>query len=41
MLYQAISYAIDADKADDLLKYDGSLILERTKGEIAARCDKE
>ena len=30
-------YRIDPQKADDLLEYDGSLILERTKGEIAAR----
>lgn len=41
MLYQAINFRIDPDKADELLEYDGSLILERTKGEIAARCDKE
>lgn len=40
-LYQAINYRIDADKADELLKYDGSVLLERTKGEIGARCDKE
>jgi len=41
MLYQAISYKVDPDEADELLQYDGSIILERTKGEIAARCDKE
>jgi hypothetical protein len=41
MLYQAIDYRIDPSKADALLTYDGSVILERTKGEIAARCDKE
>lgn len=41
MLCQTISYRIDAEKADELLQYDGSVILERTKGEIAARCDKE
>ncbi len=41
MLYQAINYRIDPAKADALLNYDGSIILERTKGEIAARCDKE
>lgn len=40
-LYQAIDYRIDPSKADDLLLYDGSLLLERTKGEIGARCDKE
>jgi hypothetical protein len=41
MLYQAIAYKIDPDEADKLLQYDGSVILERTKGTIAARCDKE
>jgi hypothetical protein len=41
MLYQSIAYRIDPEKADELIQYDGSVILERTKGEIAARCDKE
>lgn len=41
MLYQSINYEIKPDTADELLEYDGSVILERTKGEIAARCDKE
>ncbi len=26
---------------DDLAMYDGSVVLERTSGEISARCDKE
>jgi hypothetical protein len=41
MLYQTISYRVDPQDADDLLAYDGSIILERTKGELGARCDKE
>lgn len=41
MLYQSIGYRIEPEKADELIQYDGSVILERTKGEIAARCDKE
>jgi len=41
MLYQSIAYRIEPDHADELIQYDGSIILERTKGEIAARCDKE
>jgi hypothetical protein len=41
MLYQAVNYRIDSDDADELIAYDGSVVLERTKGEIAARCDKE
>ena len=41
MLYQSINHKIDPKHADELLEYDGSVILERTKGEMAARCDKE
>jgi hypothetical protein len=41
VLRQVINYKIVSDKADELLAYDGSVILERTKGEISARCDKE
>lgn len=40
-LYQAVNFRIDPQKADELLAYDGSIVLDRTKGEIAARCDKE
>jgi hypothetical protein len=41
MLYQSIAYRIEPEDVDDLIQYDGSVILERIKGEIAARCDKE
>jgi hypothetical protein len=42
MLYQAIAYRVaDSDKVESLFQYDGSVIVERTKGELAARCDKE
>lgn len=41
MLKQTISYQVPIDKFDDLAEYDGSVIVERTKGEISARCDKE
>jgi hypothetical protein len=41
MLKQTISYQVPTDKYDDLAEYDGSVIVERTKGEISARCDKE
>ncbi len=41
MLKQTISYRVPSDKFDELAEYDGSVIVERTKGEIAARCDKE
>jgi hypothetical protein len=41
VLEQVINYRVSTDKVDDLAKYDGSVIVERTKGELSARCDKE
>lgn len=41
LLEQAIAYRTPVDKYDDLASYDGSVIVERTKGEMSARCDKE
>jgi hypothetical protein len=41
VLEQFIDYRVPVDKFDDLAAYDGSVIVERTKGEISARCDKE
>jgi hypothetical protein len=29
------------DKFDDIAKFDGSILLDRTKGEAAGRCDSE
>lgn len=41
LLEQFIDYRVPPDKFDELARYDGSVIVERTKGEISARCDKE
>ena len=41
VMEQIIDYKVPPDKFDDLARYDGSVIVERTKGEISARCDKE
>ncbi|WP_412063493.1 hypothetical protein [Rubrivirga sp. IMCC45206] len=41
LLEQFIDYQVPPDRFDDLAQYDGSVIAERTKGEISARCDKE
>ena len=41
LLEQAINYRAPIEKYDDLARYDGSVIVERTKGEMSARCDKE
>lgn len=38
---QFIDYKVPTDKYSDLAAYDGSVIVERTKGEMSARCDKE
>lgn len=41
VLEQFVDYEVPADKFDELAMYDGSIIVERTKGEMSARCDKE
>lgn len=41
VLEQFVNYMVPADKFDELASYDGSVICERTKGEMSARCDKE
>jgi hypothetical protein len=41
MLEQFIDYGVPADKFDDLAEYDGSVVVQRTVGEMSARCDKE
>ena len=41
LLEQAIDYQVPLGKYDDLARYDGSVIPERTKGQLSARCDKE
>lgn len=41
MLEQAIDYKVKPEMFDELAKFDGSVIVERTKGQISARCDKE
>jgi hypothetical protein len=41
LLEQSINYKPDPEKFDDLAQFDGSVIAERTKGTLAARCDKE
>lgn len=41
VMQQWIDYRAPADLYDELATYDGSVVLERTAGEISARCDKE
>ncbi len=41
VMQQWVDYKAPADKYDELAAYDGSVVLERTSGEMSARCDKE
>jgi hypothetical protein len=41
VLEQTINYKVPTQKIDDLWAFDGSLLLDRTKGEISSRCDQE
>ena len=38
---QFIDYHVPPEKLSELAKFDGSLIVERTAGEVSARCDME
>jgi hypothetical protein len=41
VLRQGIALDVPVAKFSELAAYDGSVIVERTKGEISARCDQE
>lgn len=41
VLKQVVDYKVPADKADEIAQFDGSVLIDRTKGEVAVRCDKE
>ncbi len=41
VMQQFIDYKVPLNMYDDLARYDGSVVLERTAGEMSARCDKE
>lgn len=40
-LAHTIRYRVPTDKADDLFEFDGSVIIDRTAGELTAKCDSE
>lgn len=41
VMQQYIEYKVPPEKFDELAEYDGSVVAERTNGELSARCDKE
>lgn len=40
-LKQTIDYRVPPEKACDIAEFDGSVIIDRTAGELSARCDLE
>jgi hypothetical protein len=40
-LTQVIDYRVPPERFDDVAKFDGSILVDRTRGEVAARCDSE
>ncbi|WP_257348605.1 hypothetical protein [Pseudalkalibacillus decolorationis] len=41
VIEQFIDYKVPIDLFSELAKFDGSVIVERTKGEVSSRCDME
>ncbi|HEY4211085.1 MAG TPA: hypothetical protein VGM84_06375 [Steroidobacteraceae bacterium] len=41
ILEQAVSYKVPPEKIADLVRYDGSLGVDRTRGELSVHCDTE
>lgn len=41
VMEQVVDLSVPPEKVDDLAAYDGSVVVDRTQGEISARCDKE
>ncbi len=41
VMEQFISYKVPVNKFSDLARFDGSVVCNRTVGEMSARCDKE
>ncbi len=40
-LEHVVNFNVPTDKVGDLAKFDGSIIVDRTRGTISARCDSE
>lgn len=40
-LTQVIDYKVPVDRISDIARFDGSCLVDRTAGEVAARCDSE
>lgn len=40
-LYQTVDYNVPEDKVEDVIRMSGSILIDRVKGEVTARCDDE
>ena len=41
VLEQTLSYRVPFEKMNEIIIFDGSLVIDRTRGTISARCDRE
>ncbi|HTT02101.1 MAG TPA: hypothetical protein VMG11_08415 [Steroidobacteraceae bacterium] len=41
ILEQTVAYRVPPDKIGDLIAYNGSLVVDRTRGELSVHCDSE
>lgn len=41
VLLQTVGYQIPEDRIDDLTRFNGSVYVDRTAGELSAKCDRE
>lgn len=41
VIEHVINYTVPPDMVDDLAEYNGSVIVDQTRGELSARCDSE
>jgi uncharacterized protein with HEPN domain len=41
IIEQVINYSVPQEMYNELAKFDGSLIVEKTRGEVSSRCDME
>ena len=41
VIEQVINYQVPPEKFSEIAMFDGSVVVERTKGEVSARCDME
>ena len=41
VIEQMVNYKVPASKVEDIWRFNGSILLDRTRGEMSARCEKE